>query len=395
VTSPRRSGFRVWGLVAALAAVEGGARLALRLTASRLGEPIRTTQDIFREQSDRLRALLLPDTTRLLALDPVLGWRYRAGHRDPVNQINAQGLRSGRAYSPVPAAGVVRVAVFGDSFVYGNEVSNDDAWPAQIERRYPGIEVLNYGVGGYGVDQAYLRFLLEGARLAPRVVVIGFVPDDLGRVVNVYRRFRSNREIPLVKPRYVLDGRGRLALLPVPLRTPADYARILAVPRRAIELGAHDQWYEPAVYEDPLYDRSGAVRLATEVWIRARRRYFGRERLVRDGTFNPAATAFRIQIALFRQFADSVRARGARPLVVLFPDAEAVRAARHGRRTLLASLGEALRAQGLAYLDLTEAFRAAPDGGNPGAWFMPGGHYSPAGNRLVAEWLGRRLATPE
>lgn len=391
----KRSGFRALRLVAVLAAVEGAARLALRLTASRLGEPIRTTQEIFQEQADRLRALLLPDTTRLLALDPVLGWRYRAGHRDPANQTNGQGLRSGRAYSPVPAAGVVRVAVFGNSFVYCNEVANEDAWPAQIERRYSGIEVLNYGVGGYGVDQAYLRFLLEGARLAPHVVVIGFAPDDLGRVVNVYRRFRSNREIPLVKPRYLLDAQGRLALLPVPLRTPADYARYLAAPRRVIELGVHDQWYEPAIYEDPLYDRSAAVRLATEVWIRARRRYLGRDRLVRDGTFNPTATAFRIQVALFRQFAEAVRAHGARPLVVLFPDAETVRAARQGRRTVFASLGDALRTQGLPYLDVTEAFRKPPGREDPGVWFMPGGHYSPAGNRRVAEWLGPRLAAPE
>jgi hypothetical protein len=365
--------------------------LALRLTASHLGEPIRTTQEIFREQSDRLRALLLPDTTRLLALDPVLGWRYRASHRDSANQTNAQGLRSGRAYAPVPAAGVVRVAAFGNSFVYCNEVANDDAWPAQIERRHPGLEVLNYGVGGYGVDQAYLRFLLEGARLAPHVVVIGFAPDDLGRVVNVYRRFRSSREIPLVKPRFLLDGQGKLVLLPVPLRTPADYARYLAAPRRVIELGVHDQWYEPAIYEDPLYDHSAAVRLATGVWIRVRR-HFGRDRFVRDGTFNPAATAFRIQVALFRLFADAVRARGARPLVILLPDAETVRAARQGRRTLLTSLGDALRAQGLAYLDLTEAFRDAPDRGDGRAWFMAGGHYSPAGNRVVAEWLGPRLA---
>src|SRR2546425_487125 len=108
------------------------------------------------------------------------------------------------------------VAALWNSFVYCNEVKNEDSWPAQIELMYPGIEVLNYGVGGYGVDQAYLRFLAEGSRLSPRIVVIGFATDDLSRVVNVYRRFRSNRGVPLGKTRDVFCEHGERGLLPTP-----------------------------------------------------------------------------------------------------------------------------------------------------------------------------------
>ena len=44
---------------------------------------------------------------------------------------------------------------------------------------------------GYGGDQAYLRYLFEGQRFAPRLVVMGCVPDDINRAVNAYRRFLS------------------------------------------------------------------------------------------------------------------------------------------------------------------------------------------------------------
>lgn len=374
-----------------LGLAEGGARLAIRVTRPLLEEEIRPTSDILREQSTRIRVLLTPDSTRLLVLDSTLGWRYRASHRDPTNRLNSTGVRSDHEYAPTPRRGVLRVAAFGDSFVYSNEVGNGDAWCALVEQLDPAIEVLNYGVGGYGVDQAYLRYLAEGTRLGPRVVLIGFALDDLGRLVNVYRRFRSTREIPLVKPRYLLQPDGRLELLPSPIHRPADYEPYLRDPRRVIAWGAHDQWYEPAIYEDPLYDYSAAVRLLTETWVRGRRRYVGPDRLVRGGVFNPASSAFRIQLALFRLFADSIRARGARPLIVLFPDQAAVRAGLAGRPTVLASLVAALAARGLDHIDLTDAFRAAGTGADVGRWFMPGGHYSPSGNRVVATWLIQRL----
>ena len=91
--------------------------------------------------------------------------------------------------APSPRRGLCVSLLFGDSFVYGNEVSDDDAWCAVLEASSDALEVLNYGVGGYGLDQAFLRFQREGMALHPDVVLIGFTPDDLGRVVNVYRRF--------------------------------------------------------------------------------------------------------------------------------------------------------------------------------------------------------------
>src|SRR2546422_469781 len=105
----------------ALVAAEGASRLVLYLSRPLLDEEIRTTRDILREQSERIRVLIEHDTTRLLALDSVLGWRYRANHRDPQNRTNTAGVRSDREYSSTPKPGVIRVAAFGNSFVYCNE----------------------------------------------------------------------------------------------------------------------------------------------------------------------------------------------------------------------------------------------------------------------------------
>jgi len=375
----------------ALVTTEGVSHLVIRLSRPLFAEEIRTTRAIFREQSDRIRRLIAPDASRMLSVDSVLGWRYSAGHHDAANTISSQGLRGARQYSAHPRPGVARVAAFGDSFVYGSEVADSAAWSAIMERLFPQLEVLNYGVGGYGVDQAYLRFRAEGRALAPQLVIIGFTTDDLRRVVNVYRRFISNRELPLVKPRFTLDTLGRLVLLPEPLTHASDYARYLRAPRDIIELGTNDYWYQPAIYRDPLYDHSATVRLLTHLWLGIHRRYFAGDRLIRHGEFAPTSAAFQIQIALFEHFAAAVRSIGARPVVVIFPDRESVAEAREGRRTVLAPVIQAVAARGLEYIDLTRAFldREAP--GDVTGWFMSGGHYSLSGNRVVAEWLGREM----
>ncbi|HUL49847.1 MAG TPA: hypothetical protein VLT79_07545 [Gemmatimonadales bacterium] len=387
----KRAALTVSLVVLLVVILETASRLALLLIRPFVHEDVRPTAEIYREQSERIRVLIAHDSTRLLAFDSILGWRYRSDHRDSINQTNGEALRSVREYSQRPGPGVLRVAAFGNSFVYGNEVANETSWARQVELVAPRIEVLNYGVGGYGLDQAYLRFLREGMRYGPQVVLIGFSPDDLGRVVNVYRRFRSNREIPLVKPRYLLEPSGNLELVPAPFHDISDYDRYLANPALVRELGRYDQWYEPLEYEDPLYDYSATVRLLTTTWITLRRRYLGAETLIKGDVFNPASSAFRIQVALFHRFVDAARAAGARPVVLLLPDRECVERSRNGRRPVLASLSNALAAAGIEYFDATDAFRTIQPAPNVAAWFMPGGHYSPLGNEVVARWLVKRL----
>lgn len=379
---------RIFAGLLVVATLEGLSLLTLHVTGPLLDEEIRTKRDIWREQGTLIRSLLERD--RLLAVDSVLGWRYRSGHATARDQTNSRGLRSAREYSLVPADSVVRVAAFGDSFVYGNEVDNANCWSVLTEQIYPRLEVLNYGVGGYGNDQAYLRFLADGQSLSPQMVILGFAPTDFGRVVNVYRRFLSNRELPLVKPRFVLTAGGELELVPNPVRAPADYARYLDHPDAVVALGHRDAWYEPAIYENPFYDLSATVRLLTGLWIKVRRRYVDDDRLVRQGLFNRASTAFVLHTALFESFAAKARAAGMVPLVIIFPDRQSVVRRQNGRAPIFAPLIEELQARGIDYLDLTDAFLARGVE-RADAWFMPGGHYSPSANRLVAEWLGPRL----
>lgn len=371
----------------ALAVIEAMSAVVIHLASSRLAEPILTTSTIYADQSTKIRSLFFSDSARGLMFDAELGWKYRAGYRDATTVRNSAGLRGEREYAPHPETGTLRVAAFGDSFVYGNETSWTESWPAQLEQLDSSIEVLNYGVGGYGVDQAYLRFLLEGSAFAPSVVLICFTTDDLRRLVSVYRRFISPLELPLVKPRFELDSAGGLRLLPTPIRAVEDYRALLMSPERVRAFGTFDDWYEPLVYQNPAYDLSPTVRLVSSVWIRVANRYFRKNRIFEGGSLNQEAEAFKIQVALFDSFRDSVLAAGYRPIIVFLPDRESVAARATGDKALYAPLASRLEALAIPFLDAGDAFAAEGVRAQHGEWFMPGGHYSPAGNTVVAEWL--------
>lgn len=348
---------------------------------------IRRTSDIYEDQSAKIRQLFDMTNPPMREIHPVLGWRYAANYKNAMHQLNSKALRSTKEYTPIPDPDVLRIATFGSSIVYCSEVDNPNSWPGLMEAENPDLEVLNYGVPGYGTDQAYLLYLLEGSDLSPQVVVIGFTSDELRRIVNVYQRFLSTRQPVSFKPRFLLNAQGELFLLEVPVRERADYERLLANPREIIRFGDHDYWYQPSVYENPLYDYSATVRMTCWMATEVNRRFLDPDRPFRGQVFNDTSSAFRIQLALFEKFAEAVRASDALPLVVLLPETESVQRGLRGDPKLYDPLLRPLRERGIDCVDAIEAFRDAGTSADVNVWFASGGHYSPEGNKVVASWL--------
>lgn len=179
--------------------------------------------------------------------DENLGWTYRphAIRQNGDFTINGAGIRAGREYSQPPPPDHLRIALFGDSFTAGDDVSDDDVWGARLEllMRDAGIraEVLNFGVGAYGMDQAFLRWLHQGKAFAPDIVVFGLQPDNLKRNLNVFRQLMNINGPPFSKPRFVLAG-DELDLLNSPALPPqqliAAFEDFAAQP-----LAAHEHFY--------------------------------------------------------------------------------------------------------------------------------------------------------
>src|SRR5262249_6230514 len=104
------------------------------------------------------------------------GWTNLSGASVLGTHINAAGLRATDDTPVEHPMGKARIEIFGDSFAFGVDVADSDTYAAQLERRAPEFEVLNFGVPGYGLDQCLLRFRQQGVQYRPDVVVIGLMP---------------------------------------------------------------------------------------------------------------------------------------------------------------------------------------------------------------------------
>jgi len=91
----------------------------------------------------------------------------------------------------------------GDSFTFGEDVSDDETFPCHLGTLMPAAEVINLGVGGYGHDQMALYLEREGVKYRPDVVVLGFMAEDVERNLLGFRDYW--------KPRFSLQG-GRIEL---------------------------------------------------------------------------------------------------------------------------------------------------------------------------------------
>jgi hypothetical protein len=147
--------------------------------------------------------------------DTVLGYVPTPGYKSVRNywgtrvSIGPSGLRSNGQQVPVHGDAIL---VVGDSYTFGDEVNDEETWPAYLESNL-GRPVLNGGVFGYGLDQIVLRAeqLLKEHRAA--VLVVSIIPDDIQRCQFSYR-FASKPYFEIVN--------NSLQLQNVPVPTPGQ-----------------------------------------------------------------------------------------------------------------------------------------------------------------------------
>jgi hypothetical protein len=88
---------------------------------------------------------------------------------------NSKGLRGKAEHEYQRTAGKRRILVLGDSFTFGEEVSDDETFPHYLESALPNTEVVNFGVQGYGHDQMLLCLKEEGVKYYPDIVILDFL----------------------------------------------------------------------------------------------------------------------------------------------------------------------------------------------------------------------------
>ena len=291
-----------------------------------------------------------------------------------------------------PEPGHACASAYGDSFVWGNDVPLADGWVEQLSRRI-GCRVANYGVSGYGTDQAYLRFRRMTGDEAP-TVLLGLFPETILRDVNQYRALIGWDFGPYaIKGRFLLDAAGELEWVPRPNIGLDDVPALLSKPAGILphEYLLPDSRDGPATLRFPYTLTLARIVLSPAIRAAIMRRPIWTE-FYAPG--HPSG-ALALDTALVEAFARTAAARGKRVLVVMLPSGTSFRGhAAHGDFEY-APLVTALTGKGIDVLDGGTALLAQLAGRDYCTLFSRPetcrGHYGIAGGADVAAVVAAAL----
>jgi carbamoyltransferase len=173
---------------------------------------------------------------------PQIGYRYianmnlilpRPGGGTYHFQTNSQGIRSSREYPFKKLPGLARIILCGDSLSAGQFVSNEQRMSEQLERRVPGLEVINLSLEGSGSDQQLLLYESIGLQYEHDIVILMPFLSNLRRNMVAAREAfdaKTGSKVLRGKPRFELvDGRLELRNVPVPKEYPAPVGAALGI----------------------------------------------------------------------------------------------------------------------------------------------------------------------
>jgi len=333
---------------------------------------------------------------------PVLGWDYppEAEYRDGQGINYHHGPRGERR--SCTAFETDLIATYGDSFIYCSDEEDCSSWQTFLARQIR-CNVLNFGVGGYGTDQAYLKYELNAAGVWTPVVILGILPDNINRVVNVFRTFYApSGFLALTKPRYV-NNDGTFRLLPNPLGSAQEAAQF-EDPQFVKRLGENDYWYR----KDMTLPRLGfPYTLSLALW---------RGTLLEHLLFqlNLPGTRFAEHFYpgnLFEEpeplaimnhivdlFVHKAAQRNSRPVILILAHKELVRETMTHRVSRVENLVKYLREKNYPFLDLIQTLAdMKPTEDQLDKWYKE--HATPEGNKmtagLIASYLKKEGLVPE
>lgn len=274
---------------------------------------------------------------------PQLGWVSRPLLRDErvfgdkFLNTNSRSLRGVREFPYERVEGTRRILVLGDSFTFGDEVSDNQTYPHLLQEMLPEAEVINMGVHGYGHDQMLLLLQEEGVRYRPDLIILGFVGLDMGRNLLRFRDF--------AKPTFAVEG-DQLVRRGIPVPSPEEVLRW--------------DWARPR-----LIDALSMVRYRLNVSL-------DREEARAEG----------ITRRILEEIANTSRSIGAEPVFVYLPEGNSISSPSQelrAERFLLDFLAANPDVHGFsAYPYFSEAMAR-------GVEFKTIGHWGPPGHETVAQ----------
>ena len=126
---------------------------------------------------------------------------------------NSKGVRGKKEYTYERKKEFKRIVAIGDSFTFGEEVNDNQTWPAVLETLLKNTEVINLGCSAYAHDQIFFSLRDEGVKYAPDIILLGYFKSDVPRNMENFLCY--------AKPQ-VIEKDGKYFFSNIPVPTPKE-----------------------------------------------------------------------------------------------------------------------------------------------------------------------------
>lgn len=164
----------------------------------------------------------------IIEFHPVLGRILRPGIEcilkhpewgEYVLRANNFGFRSNQDFSYEKRAPKKRILIFGDSNVFGNGVSSELRFPDLLEKLIPDVEIYNFSMEGFALDQQYLCYQEIASKFEYDLIISAPTIEVIRKLIAHYEVTDDEEHVQrcYARPYFELVD-GKLVLGNVPLR---------------------------------------------------------------------------------------------------------------------------------------------------------------------------------
>ncbi len=320
---------------------------------------------------------------------PLLGWP--SPNKFGGKKFDKTGVRRSPAFTHIKQNKPC-ISLYGDSFTYADEVAHEYAW-GNVLSMLRNCRVHNFGVGGYGTDQAYLRYLDTNDK-SP-IVILGIYDENIKRNVNQFRNFY----LPITylqfgfKPRFILEG-DKLRLIPLPEIDPKKLRDFSRNPKKYLKY----DFFVPDGNLNTQFKFPYSISLIEAVLktIRSTKNHSFNNHIHSFYSKNHISDSFEVTVGIVQEFRNTALRKSQIPIVLFIPGNNELKqfqkTQQWGYQPLLDELS---KIEHLQLLNSGTKFIKYLDNRSPNILFIDqvtgGGHFNETGYKILAERVNEYL----
>ena len=158
-------------------------------------------------------------------------------------------------------------AIFGDSYALSRQVSSKETISHILGNNLNGY-IPNYGVGNYGIDQAFQRYIKYRKNLSHKKIILIIVPETIVRMNTIWRHFHETGNIFGFKGKFFVEN-DRLNYQKNPIKEFSDYEKYLTKKITKNNLLANDPMFKIR-FKKEVFDVKKLLKFEKETIVKAK-----------------------------------------------------------------------------------------------------------------------------